>query len=67
VKLEALQNLVQPFLDEDPNLPIYISSCCGRVYVGREKPSVCRTCPKIPDALSVTCLDDLGAVLSKIP
>lgn len=66
IPLEALQNLVQPYLAEDPTLPLFVSVCCNRLYVGRVEPTACRTCPKVPSAVSVTSDSDLPEVLGKI-
>jgi hypothetical protein len=46
ISIFTLKHLVDPFFAEDPALPLYAAACCGRIFVGRDKPTACRTCPK---------------------
>lgn len=66
IELLTFQRLVQPFLDEDPALPLFVSVCCNRLYVGRTAPTACRTCPRIPTPHAVTPESDLPGILASI-
>ena len=54
---EAFERLVEPLVKEGK---VYASRCCGRVYLGKEPATSCRTCDKIP---TVTEVDSMKAAL----
>lgn len=62
---DVLRAVVAPFFAADP-APLYASSCCGRLYVGREPATMCRTCPKIPEPVQIGSLDDVDQAAAKI-
>lgn len=40
---------------------VYLSSCCGRVYVGSMAPKSCRTCSNTPQVTRVTTEEEVRA------
>jgi len=67
MKPEVLRSMVTPFFEQDPNTPLFVSVCCGRMYVGPQKPTICRTCPNIPSPILLKSLEEIDQVAAELP
>jgi hypothetical protein len=63
--LTALQLTAKPFFDQGAE-KVFIVKCCGRVYVGLEPASKCRTCSKIPKNHEAKNLEELAQVAKEL-
>jgi hypothetical protein len=63
---EAVQGVARPFFATGEPEPVYISGCCGRVFVGGIPAKKCSTCPKIPTVHEVSNLEEIPGVVALI-
>jgi len=64
---EVLRSMVAPFFEQDPTTPLFVSICCGRMYVGPQKPTQCRTCPTIPSPILLKDPSEIEQVAASLP
>jgi len=48
---EALRRLTAPFFAQGTR-PLYVATCCGRLFAGEIEPVKCRVCGRKPAAVS---------------
>lgn len=65
-KAEILRSMVAPFFAQDGTRPLFVSMCCGRLYVGWDAPTKCRTCPTIPSPIKMESLADVEPTAAKL-
>jgi len=46
---EILERLTRPYFEQGAE-EVFVSKCCGRVFVGTGKPQKCRSCTRKPPA-----------------
>jgi len=62
-QVPSIVRTLLPAFQEQGCTEVAVAQCCGRLFVGRKAPTVCRTCPNVPVARIVradgTDLDNL--------
>lgn len=61
---EVLERLTKPFFDQGTS-PVFVASCCGRLYAGIAAPTKCRHCGGSPASVAFSSMAELDPY--KIP
>ena len=51
--------LHQAFVGQEPEAPLFVVRCCGRIYMGRSPAMKCRTCDDTPKNVEIRQASDL--------
>lgn len=62
---EVLTNLCQPLLDAGAER-LYVSVCCGHLYVGVRAAGGCKHCRGVPEHVELGSAADVGQVLNRL-
>lgn len=61
---DVLVKLVTPFFESGAN-PVFVASCCNRLFAGVTAPKQCRKCGGIPSAVAFASLSEVDP--AKVP
>lgn len=56
---QSMRKVYQIFAAQDPVTPVFLVRCCGRIYMGRDPASKCRTCDDTPKNVEIRNEADL--------
>jgi hypothetical protein len=61
---EVLVKLTEPFFKSGTS-PVFVASCCGRLFAGAMAPKQCRKCGGFPSAVMFASIDEVDP--AKVP